>query len=99
LTRSSEDNPEIVGTVAAEVCRIVAETQELQVAAVHPDLELEADLGVDSLAMIAITVAVEQSFDIRAPDVDRIDALGVVTVGDLIDLVAAELARQAEVPG
>ena len=66
---------------------------------VRPELELEADLGVDSLAMIAITVAVEESFGIRAPDVDQIDAPGIVTVRDLIELVAAETARQAEVPG
>jgi acyl carrier protein len=99
MTHPSEDNPDIEGTVAAEVCRIVAETQELDVAAVQPELELEADLGVDSLAMIAITVAVEESFDIRAPDVDQIEASAIVTVRDLIELVDAELARQAEVPG
>jgi acyl carrier protein len=82
--------------LAADVCRIVAETQDLPVAAIGPDLRLEADLGVDSLAMIAITVGLEEDLGFTAPEIDEERVLAIVTVGDLIDFVAAEVAGQAE---
>ena len=73
--------------VGAEVRRIVAEAQEVPVGEVRDDQDLEADLGVDSLALIEIAVALEQSLGIRALDVDEVDQLAIVTVGDLIGFV------------
>ena len=83
-------------TIAAEVRRIVAETLEIPVDSVRDDLELHSDLGVDSLAMIQITVELEHEFDFSAPDVDAADALATRTVGDLIAVVAAELDPQGQ---
>lgn len=73
--------------MAAEVRRIVAEAQEVPVDEVRDDQDLEADLGVDSLALIEIAVALEQSLGIRALDVDEVEQLAIVTVGDLIGFV------------
>jgi acyl carrier protein len=88
VARPSEDNVRVDGAVAAEVRRIVAETQELPIDAVRGEMDLEADLGVDSLAMIEIAVVLEQSLGIRALEVDEVDQLAIATVDDLIGFVA-----------
>jgi acyl carrier protein len=72
---------------AAEVRRIVAEAREVPVGEVRDDQDLEADLGVDSLALIEIAVALEQSLGIRALEVEEVEQLAIVTVGDLIGFV------------
>jgi acyl carrier protein len=95
VTSPSEDNVRSDGEFAAEVRRIVAETQQLPVDAVGAELDLEADLGVDSLALIEIAVALEQSLGVRALEVDEVDQRALVTVGDLIGFVAREADRGA----
>ncbi len=80
--------------IGVHVRRIVAQTLEIPVESVRDELELHGDLGVDSLAMIQISVELEHELDFRAPDVDAADALATRTVGDLVALVAADLERQ-----
>jgi acyl carrier protein len=99
VTGIPPEAPRGAATIGDRVRRIVAETQRVPADAVCPDAALEADLGVDSLAMIEITVAVEEELGIRSPDVDELGALAIVTVRDLADFVAAELDRQSQVPG
>ena len=88
---ASHDQP-AQDRVAAAVFGAVAECLEIPVADVRPDQELEADLGIDSLGMIQIGVALEHALRFRAPTVD--DAIGVETVGDLVTLVRAQLAAR-----
>jgi acyl carrier protein len=76
--------------IATEVVAAVADSLNLAPADIASGQSLEADLGIDSLGMIQIGVALEHSLGFRAPDVE--DALAVETVGDLVELVRAQLA-------
>jgi acyl carrier protein len=76
--------------IATEVFGAVADSLNLTAADIRPDQSLEADLGIDSLGMIQIGVSLEHALGFRAPGID--DALGVETVGDLVELVRAQLA-------
>jgi acyl carrier protein len=78
--------------IATAVFAAVAECLEIPAREVRADQALEADLGVDSLGMIQIGVALEHALRFRAPTVD--DAIGVETVGDLVELVRAHLAAR-----
>ena len=78
--------------IEAEVFAAIAECLEIPAGDVRADQALEADLGVDSLGMIQIGVALEHALGFRAPTVD--DATRVETVGDLVELVRAQLAAR-----
>ena len=80
--------------IAGEVRGIVAEALELPADAVRGEQELGADLGVDSLGMIQIRVAIEESLGVRAPDdIDVEESRSIRTVRDLIELVEREVGR------
>lgn len=86
---------ETATTIAMEVRAVVAETLELPPDAVRPELALDADLGVDSLAMIQIGVALDEALGFRAPDIADADAHPLPrTVGELVALVSAQLERR-----
>jgi acyl carrier protein len=74
-----------------EVRRIIADTLERPVAEVPLSADLEGGLGVDSLAMIEIGIALEERFRIAMPDLDSPDCVRLKTVEDLARLVAAQL--------
>jgi acyl carrier protein len=76
--------------IAAEVFAVVADCLEIPAGDVRAEQALEADLGIDSLGIIQIGVALEHSLGFRAPNVE--DALEVETVGDLVTLVRAQVA-------
>jgi acyl carrier protein len=78
------------GDVAAGLAGIVSTVVGAAEAAVTPQARF-ADLEVDSLSMIEIMLAVEDSFGVRVPDGD----LGaLVTVQDAVDcIVRAGSAR------
>ena len=81
--------------IAAEVRDVVAQTLELPAEGVRADAELEADLGVDSLGMIQIGVALEEALGFRAPDVADAGAHPLPrTVGELIALVQAQIGTR-----
>jgi acyl carrier protein len=78
--------------LAAEVREVVAQTLEVPAGDVRSDLELDADLGVDSLGMIQLGVALEEALGFRAPDVADADAHPLPkTVGELVALVQAQI--------
>jgi len=78
--------------LADEVRAVVAETLEVPADAVQADCDLEADLGVDSLAMIQIGVALEEALGFRAPDVaDAQSHPPPRTVGELVALVQEQV--------
>jgi acyl carrier protein len=87
--------PPSADAIAAEVRDVVAETLELPAGDVGSDQELEADLGVDSLGMIQIGVALEEALGFRAPDVADAQSHPLPqTVGELIALVQAQIAAR-----
>ncbi len=56
------------------------------------DANVIDDLGADSLDCIEIMMAVEEEFEMEVTD-DQMDE--IVTVGDIVELVAAEMAVRA----
>jgi acyl carrier protein len=87
--------PNTPDAVAAEVRDVVAETLDIQASGVRADQELEADLGVDSLGMIQIGVALEEALGFRAPDVADARSHPLPrTVGELVELVQAQIASR-----
>jgi acyl carrier protein len=75
--------------IATVVFAVVAECLEIPAGEVRAEQALEADLGIDSLGIIQIGVALEHSLGFRAPNAE--DALEVETVGDLVTLVRAQV--------
>jgi acyl carrier protein len=73
--------------VLGELCRIMA--AELGGRPVGPDDDLVADLGLDSLTMTAVVVAIEDRFALTLCDGD---AVGVRTVAELARRVVARRA-------
>jgi acyl carrier protein len=62
----------------------VAEVLDIQASEVKPEARWREDLDADSLAVVEITLALNDAFSIKIPDVDP-DQL--VTVGQAFDLV------------
>ncbi len=90
----ASDNP-TPDLVADQVRRIIAETLRLR----PEDVSLEArldqpQLGIDSLALIKLNVALEEAFDIALPDFTTPEAPAVRSVGDVVALVSAMVAGQ-----
>ena len=92
MHRAAQTSPD---AIAAEVREVVAETLEVPADAVSAGQELEADLGVDSLGMIQIGVALEEALGFRAPEVADADSHPLPrTVGELIALVQAQVGSR-----
>lgn len=95
MTARDTTTPTGATDIAAEVRDVVAQTLELPAGAVRSELELEADLGVDSLGMIQIGVALEEALGFRAPDVADADSHPLpATVGELVALVQAQIGSR-----
>ncbi|UQA58980.1 acyl carrier protein [Polyangium aurulentum] len=86
------DTP-IPDTIATEVRRIFAETLRLRIEDVGLDARLDQPhLGIDSLALIKLNVALEEAFDIALPDFTTPEASTVRSVRDVAALVSARVA-------
>jgi acyl carrier protein len=70
----------------------VAEVLDIDESEVRIDARWREDLDADSLAVVEITLALNDAFSIKIPDVDPQD---LVTVGQAFDIVA-ELAGVPE---
>ncbi|MBK7860099.1 MAG: acyl carrier protein [Archangiaceae bacterium] len=77
--------------VLAEIRRIFATELERE-EPVEPAHELLAQLHVDSLAAIVIAVGLENRFRVKLSEEDTV---GVVTVADLVERVAARVKASA----
>ncbi len=87
-----DTTPRTPDAIADEVREVVAETLEVPGGTVRSEQELEADLGVDSLAMIQIGVALEETLGFHAPDVADAESHPLPrTVGELIALVQDQI--------
>ena len=63
----------------------VAEVLDIEPGEVRADARWREDLDADSLAVVEITLALNDAFDIKIPDVDPEH---LTTVGQAFDLVA-----------
>jgi acyl carrier protein len=73
---------------------IIATSLSRPVEQVPDDAKLESGLGIDSMAMIEINVAIEEKFKLAMPDMAVPSEANLVTVQDLVKLVARELDKQ-----
>ncbi|HEX3622251.1 MAG TPA: acyl carrier protein [Acidimicrobiales bacterium] len=67
----------------------VADVLDVDVARVVPEARWAEDLDADSLAVVEITLALDDAFAIKIPDVPPTD---IPTVGAAFDVVAGLLA-------
>jgi acyl carrier protein len=79
--------------VALLVRTIVAERFCRPLDEINPSTRF-VDLGMDSLDMIEINIALEERLHLSMPQVAAPEELNIETVQQLADLVAAQLARQ-----
>ncbi len=75
--------------------RLLAEVGRLDVDRVHPASDLTLDLGLDSLGLLELAVALEDELGIVIEDGDLAE---VGSVGDLWDLIKRETAATPEKP-
>jgi acyl carrier protein len=64
----------------------VAEVLDIEPSAVVPEARWREDLDADSLAVVEITLALNDAFSIKLPDVEPDN---LATVGQAFDLVAS----------
>jgi len=69
------------------LCEILAEQFSVNENSITMDTTFIDDLGVDSLDVVELTMAIEEAFDVPEFDDDLIAEL--VTVGDLYQFLAA----------
>jgi acyl carrier protein len=78
--------------VSATVRAILADTLKRPVEEIALDAKLESGLGIDSMAMIDISVSIEEYFEIALPFA-MADEVLVETVVDLVRFVEEQLAQ------
>jgi acyl carrier protein len=82
--------------ILAAFARTLEDITEVKRANVTPDKRLREELGIDSLSLIDVAVAAEDTFGIRIPD-EELERFQ--TVGNVIDYIqGAMVAAGKEVP-
>lgn len=69
---------------------LIAEKLNVDISDVIPEAEFESDLGADSLAMMELSLSVEDLFD-NDFDIEEEERSEIVTVQTLIDLIAEKI--------
>ena len=75
--------------IRGRVIELIAAIAYMGVNSISDASDLSADLGIDSLDRIELTMDLEEEFDIRIRDDD---VEGARTVGDVVRIVEASLA-------
>ncbi len=81
--------------VGREVRAIIAGALKKPVEEVPLTAKLESGLGIDSMAMIEINIALEERFKFAMPDMASPAEANLNTVEDLAKFVVAQVARQS----
>jgi len=69
-----------------KLCAIIAEQFAVSVDSITMDTTFIDDLGVDSLDVVELTMAIEEEFDV--PEFDDALIMELVTVGDLYQFIS-----------
>ena len=81
---------------ATEVCkRVIAEATGYDVVMLESSLELESELGIDSIARVSILSSVQNELNIEAKDVEALSR--TQTVGEVIACMIKELGASSVV--
>ena len=71
-----------------KIKKIIAKKLEVKLDSVVPEASIIYDLGADSLAIVDLTMAIEDEFDF---DISYEDAQKILTVKDLIKYIRREI--------
>jgi acyl carrier protein len=82
------------GAVADAVCSALASALGCPRERVTLDADLQNQLGMDSLAAVEASIAIEERLEIAMPEFATPDELGLRTVGDLVALVVQKLKAE-----
>lgn len=63
---------------------IICEFVDITPEEVTPETNIRSDLGLNSLELVNLAVAIEEAFDVEIPDRE---AMGLETVGDAINII------------
>ena len=77
----------VVIMIFEKLCALIAEQFTINVGSITMDTAFVDDLGADSLDVVELTMALEESFDI--PEVDEETIIGLITVGDVFRFISA----------
>lgn len=78
--------------IALKVRRTIADTLRIDVDHVGFDAPLDEErLGIDSLRLIKLNVALEEAFDVSLPDFTTPEGKRVRSVRDVVEVVAARV--------
>ena len=72
------------------VMRIVGDELQLDAKSIQPDAEIQAELGADSLHMVAITMAAEEEFETRMPEEETMDLRTCRQIAEYVELRSSE---------
>ncbi|AXV07648.1 hypothetical protein DVS28_a2969 [Euzebya pacifica] len=78
--------------IHTSVAQVIDDLFGVPANALHDDVELQDGLQLDSLSVIELQVAIEDTFDIRFDEADTAD---VTTYGRLVAAVSDALDRKA----
>lgn len=91
MRQTSDIAPEADLSLSGQIMQIISRVTEYELEELDPALELEADLGIDSLVTENVLEEVEQHFGLDAPmSIGRTRCLG-----DFVDAVAHALPKHA----
>jgi acyl carrier protein len=79
-----------VAEVPVKIRRVIEKRLEVAEARVTRGASFRDDLGADSLALVDLTLAVEEEFDIEISDDE---AARVCTVGEAVDIIERHVAE------
>ncbi len=82
-----------VKEIEAKIKDIIVEQLNVDESEVTPDASFIDDLGADSLDIVELVMAIEETFDIEIPDED---AEKIRTVKDAIEYVQKKLEEKGE---
>jgi acyl carrier protein len=78
--------------IVAQIIETIADRLEVEEDLLQPETRFAEDLQADSLALMEVVLAFEETFQIRASDED---AEKLATIKDAIDFVIAKLEEDA----
>jgi acyl carrier protein len=82
-----------MNAVVEAVRAALARTQDLSPHEIRLDADLEADLGLDSMALIEVNIAIEERLGVPVPAGETPEA-AVRTVADLVAFVEARTGER-----
>lgn len=73
--------------ILTQITELICDQLDVEASDVALEKSFTDDLGADSLAIVELVLALEESFDVKIPD-DQVDA--IKTVGDAVTYIKAQ---------